>query len=357
MFFNKLNYTFTNEDNELESKILKEKSKNIFVIAGSGARALSLFSKNPKKVSIVDISQEQLFLTELKIESLRQLSYSDYLFFWDYFNNENNNKKRKKIFYSLKLSFKAFQYFEIIFNKNNWLSILYFGEWERKFIKISKINNFITGKKALDIFLIDDADEYNDFLKNKFPWNRFLLSLFILGNKKYFDSLLYKGKFPENNTGKSYFIFYKNVFKGNFSRIMANKNFFMQFLFFGKVINKKSLPFEAQEDNFEKIKNGIKNSEIEYILNDFVLAIKDSKNVDFVSSSDVLSYYNKNKAKSFLQEISSNLSKNAIVVNRYYLNIPKDIDYNGFRKITNIYKKKIEYEKTGMYVIDIFENK
>ncbi|NBW81737.1 DUF3419 family protein, partial [bacterium] len=73
-YFNTLNYSLANEDTALELGILPEQRRHVLSVAGSGARVLPLFAKSPQRLTCVDLSQEQLFLTELRIESARVLS-------------------------------------------------------------------------------------------------------------------------------------------------------------------------------------------------------------------------------------------------------------------------------------------
>src|SRR4051812_41277723 len=91
--FKGLVYTLANEDSAFEASILPTDQKVVFAIAGSGSRVLPLLSKNPKKLVCVDLSKEQLYLTELRIESLRSLSHNEFLQFWGYPSQRQGDRK------------------------------------------------------------------------------------------------------------------------------------------------------------------------------------------------------------------------------------------------------------------------
>lgn len=79
-----LNYTLANEDTGFEYSFLKPDSEHIVSVAGSGSRVFPFLAKNPKKVSCIDLSLNQLRLTELRVESTRLLSFAEFQAFWGY---------------------------------------------------------------------------------------------------------------------------------------------------------------------------------------------------------------------------------------------------------------------------------
>ena len=78
--FNQLNFTIGNEDNRFEQYILPEKLTHAVCTAGSGVGPMVVLSRGPAFLSCVDISEPQLYLTELRIESARKLSYEDFVY-------------------------------------------------------------------------------------------------------------------------------------------------------------------------------------------------------------------------------------------------------------------------------------
>src|SRR5690348_8215276 len=88
-YFDSLNYTLGNEDTALEYDLLPPTVSHLYAVAGSGSRVLPLMAKKPKKVTCVDTSRNQLYLTELRIVSLKTLTYAEFLGFWGYPTNKS----------------------------------------------------------------------------------------------------------------------------------------------------------------------------------------------------------------------------------------------------------------------------
>jgi hypothetical protein len=82
---------------------------------------------------------------------------------------------------------------------------------------------------------------------------------------------------------------------------------------------------------------------------------KIEQKIDFVSFSDILSYFPENLEKVYLQKIKPYLNKGAITVHRYYFRVNKDLDISGFNKTTDQHSLFIDKEKTQIYIIDTYE--
>lgn len=355
-YFNNLNYTLGNEDSSLEYEVLPNNANHVFSVAGSGSRILPLLAKKPKKLTCVDTSYEQLCLTELRIESLRTLDYENFLAFWGYPPKSLSPLDRKKAFENINLSPKANKFLRQLFEINNWDSLLYVGRWERTFIKLSRINRLFTGKKGAKLFEYKTSSDYYNYLKNGFPHLAWRLTVLLLGNAAVFNTFLYKGHFPKKNIPGNLYSFYINSFKRLFNQGPARNNFLLQLLFFGKLLFPEGNPIECNVKVFSLAKEGIKKSSIAYIHGDFIEeAIKSSKPIDFVSFSDIPSYFSGDTEKTFLSKIHRNLASDCMLVIRNYLHIPKDTETKGYKDITSQYKNLIENEKIQMYVISILK--
>src|SRR5690606_34606697 len=115
--------TLANEDTALELAMLPARTRHVVCVAGSGSRALPLFAKAPERVALVDLSQEQLWLTELRIAAVRALSREQYLAFFGYAGFAADGSKRQAIFRSLELSAGAREFFAGLFQALNWQSL------------------------------------------------------------------------------------------------------------------------------------------------------------------------------------------------------------------------------------------
>ncbi len=357
-YFNGLNYTLANEDSSLEMEILPEGVDHVLCVAGSGARVLPLFAKNPHLMTVVDVSQEQLYLTQMRIESVRALTLNQYLQFWGYAELACTPDERKDLFKLLKLTAEAKIFFEKVFEQWSWKSILLSGKWEQTFIKISKIAQFFIGEHAHKLFEFKSLIEQQEYLDKDFPRLKWLAGLAVVGNAGFFNALLYKGHFPKKNISDSHFTFYKRAFDSLFSLSPARRNFFLQLALIGELKYSDGYPIECYDPVFTKIKNGIQNAKIEYVCESVVDAVsRQTRKVNFVSISDVPSYFDDNLERQFLNKMHLGLSEDALVVIRYYLKVARFVDNSLFERVTSQYFSAIESEKTQMYLVDVYQNK
>ena len=105
-----------------------------------------------------------------------------------------------------------------------------------------------------------------------------------------------------------------------------------------------------------KAKNGLKKTKITYICNDVIKEAKHpSMPIDFLSFSDVPSYLQPPREQEFLQEIKNGISPGGIIINRYYLRIPENLNTDGYQDITDNFKWNISKEKIQMYSFGIYK--
>ncbi len=139
---------------------------------------------------------------------------------------------------------------------------------------------------------------------------------------------------------------------------MARENFFLQLCLLGEIKFNEAWPVEATFENFNLIKQALKHCKSELVLAscvDFLENYKSDSKVDFVSLSDVPSYFDDELLNSYLQKIKPALAINAIVVVRYYLRLPTNPDLTGFKNITEQFTDLIQQEKVGVYTITILQ--
>ena len=185
-YFSNLTYSIGDEDNNVEFQILPANRNHIVSVCGSGTRIVPFLSKNPKKITCVDISQEQLDLTYLRIEAIKQLDYQSYLAFLGYPPMNINKVERKQIFDSLIIENEIKIRLQKLLSINDWKEIIYFGKFEKAMIKLSKINRFITGKTGKTIFNQSNFEEQKKYYLQKFSKFRFNITIGILGNTSIF---------------------------------------------------------------------------------------------------------------------------------------------------------------------------
>lgn len=357
-YFQGLNYTLGNEDTTVEIELVKQfKSKKIFSICGSGGRSLPLLSEDVEYLSLSDLSIHQLYLAELRHATYSQLSKEDFLKFWGYFpfNEQDNCTFRKSAFSTLPIKNQCRDFFQNVFAEINYNSPLYLGKWERTFKILSNINKVFLGNDYDRIMHFENLQDQIQYYKNDFPILRWKIVVFLLGNKSLFNALLYKGDFIEKNSPLSHFDYYLNAFDRLFTTDLASKSFFLNLCIFGRINSQNGVPVEAHIETIEQIKKS--NAIINYINEDFVSHLaKGEKQYDFLSLSDVPSYFKGNIERDFLQIIRPSLTKDAIIVVRYYLR-KSSCDLDGFVDISSKFKNLFDHEKVQMYDIHVYQFK
>lgn len=357
-YFTDLNYTLGNEDLTVEYKILQnefpQKNINICAIAGSGNRSVILLTQHTKEIVYCDTSAQQLALTELRTQSLKYLTHAEFLDFFGY--TSTTPVKRKALFAKIKTTKKTGSTMAIILKEHQWKELIYIGKWERTFYKISRMIRVIAGNKIRTLINIDNSNDYFSFLNTTFPVLRWNLAIFIIGNATMFNKLLYKGAFPENNVSKSIYTFYKNSFNKVFNQGVAKTNFFLNILINGTIEHADAFPIECNEKLFEQARNNIKTTRFTYNVGNLLDVAQNYKNhFHYIVLSDIPSYFQGPQEQIFLQLLHPSLHTGGIVVMRFYLHIPQNVDCTGFLEITTRYKEVIEKEKVGMYAIKVFQ--
>jgi S-adenosylmethionine-diacylglycerol 3-amino-3-carboxypropyl transferase len=355
-YFSGLNYTLGNEDSTVEIELIKKfKPKSIFSICGSGGRSIPLIHPECLMITLSDLSPEQLYLAELRHATYKELSHQDFLKFWGYFpyTSDNNQAFRREVFVKLNLSAGAYAFMSQVFHEIKYDSVLYLGKWESTFNVFAKICKVVMGKEYDRIMRFDNLEDQIYYYKNNFPMKRWKAMIHLLGNKTMFNALLYKGDFITKNSPLSHFEYYFSAFERLFTTDLAQKSFFLNLCFYGKITSLQGVPVEASEESFNRVKSS--NSEVLYAKEDFVAHLKSGKTkYDFLSLSDVPSYFGGDLEENFMQMIRPGLHPGAIVVLRYYLRTSK-CNLDGYQEITNDYLNLLEFEKVQMYEIKIYK--
>lgn len=356
-YFKQLNYTLANEDTSLEVEILPEGAECVVSVAGSGSRVIPLLARRPKRLKFVDLVPEQLYLSEARVESVRTLTHDEFLSFWGYPGATTDTPEhRRELFQRLKLSESAQASLLSRFESLNWESVLYEGKWEKTFKKLSQINYKLTGELGRELFECRTLKEQRDFLATRFPYWKWRAVLAIVGNAGMFNALLYSGSFPKKNIPQTYLEFYRERFQRLFDQDIVRKNYFAQMCFFGKIQYPEGVLIEAQPEIYAQMKAHVGACEISYVRASIVDAVAQSKiPVDFVSLSDVPSYFSGELEREYLQQMIPGLKKGAQLVLRSYLHRPEAMNVAGFKDITEKYTGAIYREKVQMYDVEVFQ--
>ncbi len=359
-YFNELNYSLGNEDTTFEYLLTRSlRPKKILSIAGSGGRAFPMLHEGVSDLYLVDVSTEQLYLCELRESTMRSLGFQDWMRFWGYppYGQGDYSHRRKEIFESLELSSAARTYFVSLFNSLNWGSILYEGKWEKTFMALSKVLRTVMGKNYDEIFNHYDLPSQLRFYENDFPMKTWRFILFVLGNKAVFNALLYKGDFIKKNSPETHFEYYFNAFDRLFRTRLARESFFIHLCFHGEINHEDGNPIEARENVFNEMKAALGHGAKIHYENRDLISTTNSLNgagLDFLSLSDVPSYFSGDLERDFLSLIKPALSPGAIVVLRYYLR-SAEVNESGYEDVSMRYTEESARELVQMYNIRVLE--
>ena len=355
-YFARLNYTLANEDPAMESAIALQGLGSVASVTGSGSRVLAFLEKGAKRVTCIDLVQEQLWLAELRFETFRKLSRSDALALWGLPPEPEDPKRRRALFEKISLSKPCREFFLGLFGETQWGSLTYLGKWERTFQKLSRIVRTVVGDAAEQLFECKTLEEQKAFIRDHYPRWRWNIVLRLIGNSAFFNALLYKGAFPRKNIEENHFQFYSNAFDRLFALCPARESYFMHLSFFGKIREEAGLPFEWNPSTYARIQSALQSAEIHFVRGDLIqtLASK-TQEWDLVSLSDVPSYFAGELENNYLQAFKDSLRPGARVILRSYLHVPEGTRLDGFKEVTSDFTDAIRAERVQMYRVQVFE--
>jgi S-adenosylmethionine-diacylglycerol 3-amino-3-carboxypropyl transferase len=363
-YFNSLNYSIANEDAAYELGICRHiKPRKILAICGSGARFLPLAATEPEKITALDLATQQLALADLRRSVMQHYPLQEYLRFLGYppYSTHEFKAERAALFSELDIKPETRRYFTELFRQIDWEGLLYQGRWEKTFIGIPKKVRKLVGTAYDNIFQFKEQAEQDRFFAEKLKdrlWCSVPASvLMLMGNATFFNTVLYRGSFVRKNMPISYFDFYSSAFKRLFANGLARENFFLQICFLGRLQYPEGNPLEVHPDVYEQAQKSLQaGTEIELLERDVLgFAARTQEKYDFVSLSNVPSYFSGAPESNYLQSLARCLNRDALVVVRCYLRIPQGTDTSGFVDVSHEYQDLAAKEKMQMYRILVYK--
>lgn len=358
-YFNNLNYTLANEDTKVEYDLINSNTKSIAVICGSGSRALPLMAKQIDYLKIIDLSQAQLELCQIRLAAIKNLTYHQFLYLMGYQKSASGLETREDLISKLKLKPETQKILKD--NVELWrdCGFIYLGKWENHFMKMGSVFKKFLNPHLDKIFLAQDLEEQKK-LVSKY-WNRtaFKLYLKVVLNSYVINKMLYKGSFAGGKKDTKNILcasnFVSKSFNSLFDETLVSKNYFLQMIFLQKIINRDAYPLEAQEEVFHLMKSS--QTKVEFFCGTFSQAV--SKQLfDLYSPSDITSYMSSEDLNDLIhQHISSNIKKETLFVMRNFIRKP-DFDLKDKWINDKVFNQKLEKKDcTRMYEIDLLTSK
>lgn len=352
-----------NEDTSFEFGLCElTKPKHILAICGSGARFLPLASTRPLKITALDLATQQLALADLRYALMRDYPLDTYLRFFGYppYDTQQHKEERASLFAQLKLKESTRSYFQQLFEHLSWQGLLYEGRWEKTFIGISEGARRFAGKRYHEIFQFLKKGEQDSYFAAKLKSRSWCFipaaTLFFIGNATFFNAFLYKGSFVRKNIPSSYFEFYASAFKRLFAQALTRENFFLQICFLGRLQYPEGNPLEVRPDVYAQAQKALQEgTAIELLAQDVIThASQTNERYDFVSMSNVPSYFAPPIEQEYLQKLKLCLQPGALVVVRCYLRVPEQVDTSGYEDVSALYQELAAAEKMQMYKILVY---
>ncbi|TPV53863.1 DUF3419 family protein [Aestuariibacter sp. GS-14] len=350
-----LQYTFCNEDTNTEVSCLKPES-SILAIAGSGSRVIPLFLSRPKRLVCIDSCEFQLFLTEMRITAVKQLSYNEYCILLGYLSAKCSD--RKKIFERLKIGTTAKNFMHNWFEEINWGCLIFSGNWERQVVKSSKIFKKLALKKSNMLHDCEDIKLQSNYLK-KIKW-RLIFALTIISTSSIVQNgfisikhLRYKLKIKK--TYKSAYMYLYGLFKFCRRKDIKHNYFYSPFIL-GRYNPKIAPTPEINEENYALCKNAILNCKVEFVnSNIFQYSDKNQNVFDFISLSNVLDYCYTSAIIRNVEKCNSSLKNNGIVFIRQHSSAGENIQTTDTNNISERFSMQLLNDDTPFYKITILQ--
>lgn len=362
-YFEKLNYTLSNEDTRVEHALLPENARSVFAIAGSGARVLPLIARDPAELEIIDLAREQLHLCELRIAAARALSHSEYLFLLGYrggldsgdpASNETGDS-RLKLFERLELSPDCREFWRAHARQWEPHGFVLLGKWENHFQKLGKIFRRGLRMDVRPVFEAQSLEEQRELYRKHFKPVVFRNFLRVVASEFVFNKFLYKGHFSGSSghatESRAPWRFIDEEFRRLFTTTLVRKNYFLQVLFLGRIYYEEGLPLEAQPAVLE----AIKRSKTRVIFTQGNLLEKlPARPFDFISLSDTISYLSQEDAARVLELLHAGTPAGARMVIRSFLKAPTAIRSAGWTLEEDENRRAHALDGTGVYQFHIF---
>lgn len=320
-YFQGLNYSLANEDTKVEYDLLPEGVDSVFTVCGSGSRVLPLIAKNPKEITVVDLSPTQLALCRLRIAAAKNLSYEDFLYFLGY--KKDGEVKRTELMSKLDLITEDQNLWKQ--NEADWVQsgFVYLGRWENHFMKLGRVYDALPGVDVTPLFESKNLEEQKRILRKH--WHPRLFDLFtrVVLNEWVSNRLLYKGSFAggkdKRTSDRTAAKLVSEEFSDLFESTWVKANFFLNMIFLGEIRYPEALPLEATEKTWSLLQSN--ETRIKYQSGNLLEIIKDRPH-NFYSLSDTFSYLSPTDLENFLPSLPKGIHPGAKMVIRTFMRKP-----------------------------------
>ncbi len=272
---------------------------------------------------ILDLSEQQLALTDLRIQTLKQFDYPDFLKLFGY--EEATTKIRRRLFAQLTLDERTRARMQSHLESHEDLPLIYTGRWEQTMLKLHKVvKTLFSAREINQMFDCKTDKEWSTYYFRSFPHFRWAALVRLLANTQTLNTLLYRGSHPRLNMASSNYEYFAPRFKEMFRAGPPRKNPFFQLIFLGKLQYPEGFPSEVEsETSYLEQKRGALNSDITLKRQNIHEYLATHPSITFASLSDIFSYLTPEAANEVSSLLASNASHSSVI--RYYLYRPIEL--------------------------------
>ncbi|MCA2959559.1 MAG: DUF3419 family protein [Silvanigrellales bacterium] len=332
MTFQGLVYTSSNEDTRYECALLAPTHKRVLAVCGSGARALPLAAiggtqgRFADELVIVDSNPMQLDFARMRLAAIHDFDRTTYARFLGY-EHGCLREERRALFDSLDFQRDAKIRLRACFEAYGLTSPFALGRWETSIMRLSRLIRAAVGPDFLKVFACSSEDEQRDFLASHFASRRWKMTVATLSQSVLLGGVFFRGRLPPLTLSASGMLYYDSVLKTAFANGLARENFFLSFLFRGKY-DSVALPCEAAPGFYERMRKALRTCKVTFVQGDLSDTLRRAaakgEPFDFVSASDVPSYWDANALVEFHAALGKGLSQGGVAVLRHYRHRPED---------------------------------
>jgi S-adenosylmethionine-diacylglycerol 3-amino-3-carboxypropyl transferase len=314
-FFDKINYSASNEDSESERKALMINENDVVLcITGSGARSLDLLVDSPLKIISIDLNKAQNLLLELKMAAFKSLDYDEFTAFIGL----NPSTERLETYQKLLpfLSEEADKYWQ----KNSKLiekGVLYCGTWERFLAVMQKLS--IVRKSLVERLMNAQNLEEQQLIWQK-EWDNWLWRgyLKIISNRFLWVNIIREPGAKIIDKDFEVYQYMKQRMDFMAMTFLMKTNHYANLIFKSRYTENCILPHHLRAENFDLIKKNFDKIEIiTASMTDFLPTVENQ--ITAFSLSDFSSYAPKDAYINIWEGIIKAAKNNAKFCERQFL--------------------------------------
>lgn len=248
-------FSSSNEDSSSEIEALSpSKQTSVLCITGSGSRPLDLLATDAKLIVAVDQNPAQTALAELKLATIKQFSYSE----WIEFLGIVDSTQRKALYQSVRGNLSASSR---AFWDNHPTAVedgvLYCGKWERYFRFIRSMAGRKRRLLADRLFTFNAPQQQYEFWQSYWDGPEWRLFLRFLASRwlwRYFFREPGIKHTPREFSLNRYA--YERFDHAARNTVLAESPFAF-LIFFGRYYLEGALPWYLRVENFDRLKSGV----------------------------------------------------------------------------------------------------